>query len=244
MKKFLFVLTCLIYGFVTAAGAAASENVNVIADERAQVFDVAPQNTNVRILVPVLTIVPIKFVSEAFWETMKWRGPNNTAYITPKDKEPDAIRFNRDYEQVGENNIFVYRSAEEIIDILEKGTGVVYLGFPSCPWCQVYTPILNEVATDAGINEIFYLNIREIRQQNTDEYKKIVSILEQYLELDAAGAPRIYVPDITVVKNGEIVGHDNETSTISGEITPDEYWTKDKKDALRHKLKSMLMKIY
>ena len=47
----------------------------------------------------------------------------------------------------------------EIIKIMKNGTGVVYLGFPECPWCQSYVKMLNEVAKDVGIEKIYYYNV-------------------------------------------------------------------------------------
>ncbi len=54
---------------------------------------------------------------------------------------------------------------------------------------------------------------------------------------DNEGDKRIYVPDITFVLNGKIIGHDNETSVVTeADGTPEEYWTEQKKDDLRNKL--------
>ena len=52
-----------------------------------------------------------------------------------KNTDIDGKKFAEEYTSVTKDNVFVYRSAEEIINILEHGTGVVYLGFPECPWC-------------------------------------------------------------------------------------------------------------
>ena len=60
----------------------------------------------------------------------------------------DASKFKEEYTEVDEDNVFVYRDIDEIINILEKGTGVVYLGFPECKWCQRYVKYLNEVAKE------------------------------------------------------------------------------------------------
>lgn len=153
-------------------------------------------------------------------------------------KLSDAEKFHEEYQNVEEDNVFVYRDAEEIIKILEGGTGIVYLGFPECKWCQAYTPILNEVAKENGIKKIFYFNILEDRKNNTKEYQRIVELLEKNLLNDDEGNKRVYVPDVSIVINGEITNHDNETSVISGDITPEEYWTKEKKEALKKKLNS------
>lgn len=157
-------------------------------------------------------------------------------------KKTDAKRFSEEYE-ITENNVFVYKNPTEIINILKYGTGVVYLGFPECPWCRAYVEILNEAAKEKDINKIYYLNILEDRKNDTDDYKKIVSLLEENLSYDEEGKKRIYVPDVTIVNHGQIVGHDNETSIVMEEISPDEYWTDNKKQDLKSKLKLYFEKI-
>lgn len=162
--------------------------------------------------------------------------------FTSKNEVSDAKKFSLDYTEVGEDNIFVYRTDEEIIKILEGGTGIVFFGFPECPWCQAYAPMLNEVAKESGIEEIYYYNIKDIRKANTENYQKIVSILKDYLPKDKEGNERVTVPDVTIIKEGKILSHDNETSVIDGEITPSEYWTEEKKNDLKNRLKTMIEK--
>lgn len=156
-------------------------------------------------------------------------------------KELDSEKFAKEYTKVKEDNYFVYRSDEEIIKILENGTGVVYLGFPECKWCQAYVPMLNEVADTEGLEKIYYYNILEDRKNNTEAYKKIVSILNEYLQYDDEGNKRIYVPAVIAVEKGEIVGFDDETSyDTKGFDTPEEYWTKEETEDLKNKLTDMV----
>mgnify|MGYP002553301081 FL=1 len=160
-----------------------------------------------------------------------------------KDKKTasDMEKFSAEYHEVAKNNVFVYRNIDEIINILEKGTGIVYLGFPECKWCQRYTKYLNEVAMDMGISKIYYYNIREDRKLNTENYQKIVSILENYLQNDEEGNKRIYVPSVIALKKGEIVGFDDETAwDTKGLETPDEYWNTDEVNDLKEKLEKMI----
>ena len=160
-----------------------------------------------------------------------------------KDKKTvsDMEKFSAEYHEVAKNNVFVYRNLDEIINILEKGTGIVYLGFPECKWCQRYVKYLNEVAMDMGISKIYYYNIREDRKLNTENYHKIVSILENYLQNDEEGNKRIYVPSIIALKKGEIVGFDDETAwNTKGFETPDEYWNTDEVNDLKEKLEKMI----
>ena len=163
--------------------------------------------------------------------------------LLKKDKKTasDMEKFSAEYHEVAKNNVFVYRNIDEIINILEKGTGIVYLGFPECKWCQRYTKYLNEVAMDMGISKIYYYNIREDRKLNTENYQKIVSILENYLQNDEEGNKRIYVPSVIALKKGEIVGFDDETAwDTKGFETPDEYWNTDEVNDLKEKLEKMI----
>ena len=158
-------------------------------------------------------------------------------------KVTDASKFKEEYSNVSEDNVFVYRTDKEIIDILKHGTGIVYLGFPECPWCQAYVSYLDEVAKETKIEKIYYLNILEIRKNNTREYQEIVSLLDNYLSYDEEGKKRIYVPAIVAVKEGEIIGFDDETShDTKGHETPEEYWKNEDLAGLKKKLKDMFNK--
>lgn len=148
--------------------------------------------------------------------------------ITKGERYKDNVVFADEYKQVSKDNPFVYRDAKEIIKILEHGTGVVYFGFPDCPWCQAYVGILNNVAKKEKIEKIYYFDIYEAREKDTKEYKKIVSILKKYLKSDEEGNPRVYVPDVYVVVDGKIINHNNETSVVEEDILPVSYWTDER----------------
>ena len=80
-----------------------------------------------------------------------------------ENNETDAEKFAKEYTTITEDNYFVYKDSKEIIKILENGTGVVYLGFPECPWCQAYVPMLNEVADIEGLEKIYSLFHKHIK---------------------------------------------------------------------------------
>lgn len=149
----------------------------------------------------------------------------------------DSERFSEEYSEVPEDNMFVYADIDEIVDVFERGTGVVYLGFPECPWCQRYVRYLYEVAKEKGVEEIYYFNVRNDRTENSEGYQKLVSELDGFLSFDDEGNPRIYVPDVSFVVSGKIVGHDNETSTQSGDV--DMYWVEERVQGLKRRLRDM-----
>lgn len=153
------------------------------------------------------------------------------------EKISDAIKFKEEYSKVDDDNLFVYRSIKEIIKILENGTGIVYLGFPECPWCQAYVPYLNEVAVKNEITKIYYYNILNDRKEETEEYKKILELLQDYVEYDNEGNKRIYAPTVIFVSNGKIVGMDSETAKdTKGYKNPEEYWTDKRVKTLKERL--------
>ena len=70
----------------------------------------------------------------------------------------DAINFKKEYEdlnnvvneQTGKTNKEIsiatdnpvdIVSEEEAVTLLEKGTGILYMGFPECPWCRSLLPV-------------------------------------------------------------------------------------------------------
>lgn len=155
-----------------------------------------------------------------------------------KDKNiTDAEKFAKEYTKLSSDNVFTYKSLKEVNKILEKGTGVVYLGFPECPWCQEYVKYVNEVAKKVGLDKVYYFNIREDRTNNTEDYQTTIKLLRDYLPTDEEGNPRVYVPLIAVIQNGKVVITDYETAQdTKGYGTPEEYWANEDLDALKTRL--------
>lgn len=155
-----------------------------------------------------------------------------------EEAEIQSLEFYNEYSGVSKENKFEYASIDEILKIIDNGTGIIYFGFPSCPWCQAYVPVLDEVAREQNIEKVYYYNPKEIRKNNTEEYKKIVAVLGDYLENDKDGNKRLYVPHVFAIKEGKVIGENNDMSTMSGDNTK-EYFTSER----RSQLKTTLTKI-
>ena len=78
------------------------------------------------------------------------------------------------------------------------------------------------------------------RNNNTEKYQKIVSLLSDKLLADDNGQKRVFVPDVSFVKNGKILFHDNETSVIDSNISPDEYWNDNNIRVFKAKMTSYI----
>ena len=189
---------------------------------------------NTRILA-LLALLTLTIVGLFVYQNMRQASPSN---------QTDAQKFSNEYTSVPADNRFTYATNEKIAQLFTEGTGVVFLGFPECPWCQHLAPLLNVAAQSEDIRAIYYLNIRNERANNTELYRQLVSYLSPYLPKDEDGKPRISVPDVTFLKNGKIVHRFKQENTPSGEsLTPDSYWTNERQEraiaTLREYMKSI-----
>ena len=158
--------------------------------------------------------------------------------FVPREESISNKKFNEEYTLLDKDNVYVYKSINEIINVLSNGTGIVYLGFPECPWCQRYVVYLNILAKEYNVKEIYYYNIKNARSNNTKEYQKIVEILKDLLPYDDNGNKKVFVPIVVFVKNGKVIALDDETSTISDGTTPDEYWNQERINLFNSKMDS------
>jgi len=161
--------------------------------------------------------------------------------VKPVNEVTDAEKFAKEYD-VSKDNPFKYVNVEDAIKLLEEGTGIIYFGFPECPWCQASVKVLTEALNDKNIKEVYYFNPKEIRENNTEEYKKIIELTKDYLFETSENEKRLFVPDTYFVKDGQILGHNNDMSTMSGEVS--EYFTADRKEALYNEYIKLIVKVY
>ena len=176
-------------------------------------------------------------------------------------KETDAVKFKKEYESlngktsvsgkkiksinISKDNPIKYSNFDEVLKIIDKGTGIIYLGFPECPWCRTAIPVLLEAANDYKIDTIYYINVTGKRDEyevkngkvvikKDDNGKKVIGDkgyhkllkvldkeLDDYVITDKnkkeykVGEKRIYVPFIIFVNEGKIVG--THTSTVKSQ---------------------------
>ena len=150
-------------------------------------------------------------------------------------------QFKEEYNLVDENNIFNYITIDEAINTLEKGTGVVLFCTPESKWCQNYVYYINDTLKESGIKEIKYLDIKDYRQLNTIKYEKLVELLDNYIYQDDVGNKKIFMPDLTFVKDGVIIAHDNETSLVQSDTKIEDYWTQEKIKDFKNKIKEYVI---
>ena len=145
-----------------------------------------------------------------------------------------------DYNISNEDIVFVSTSIDEIINAISSDYAIIFMCAPDTVWCQKYAKILNLVALEKDIDKIYYLNIKTERNMNTLKYQKLVSLLSDILRVDDSGEKRVFMPEVIFVKNGRIIAHDNETSIITSDMSIEDYYTEEKEEELKNKLKSYI----
>ena len=107
----------------------------------------------------------------------------------------DSIKFKEEYEELNgkeatldrkykeldieEDNPIKYSNYDEIIDVIKNKTGIIYLGFPECPWCRTALPVLFDAAKENKIDTIYYLNIKNERDSYAVENGKLTYVLDE-----------------------------------------------------------------
>ena len=157
----------------------------------------------------------------------------------------DGEKFKAEYEalnnenvniNISKNNPIKYVTLDEVFDIIQNKTGVIYFGFPGCPWCRNMIPVLFEAAKNNNIDTIYYFNPRNVKKSDNDEYNKLKKILNEYLSEDENGQKVLYVPDVYFIKDGKIVGH--HLGTVDSQADPTISLTEEEKNELFEKIRN------
>ena len=139
-----------------------------------------------------------------------------------------------------EKSMIYEGDAKAVEKMLAHGTGVVYLGFEECPWCVQYRPLLEEMAMKSDI-EVMHYDVHADKKDDRDQYDRIASRLNEMddsiLRYDNDGNAVIYMPLTVFVKEGKLLGYENETCDLSSkEQDPKTYWTVEKKQSLEDRI--------
>ena len=158
---------------------------------------------------------------------------------SPVDENTTKKQKN-EYTLITGKNLLETKSIDEVTNIINNKTGVVFLCNPKSDWCQYYAYLLNEAAIERGIDKIYYANIADERNMNSNKYQKLVTAIEDYLYTDDTNSKRIYMPNMTVVKDGKILANNNETSIMLNNISAKDYWNESNQFNFKEKLSNYI----
>ena len=131
------------------------------------------------------------------------------------------------------NNGIKYLNNKELDEFLENGTGIIYFGYSTCPWCRNILPILIDASKESNINKIYYVNTHS----KIDE-DKLIDKLKDFLSIDDEGNKRFAVPDVYVIKDGKIIN--NHRGTVDSYHNP----YKGMNDKQKQELKDIYLEMF
>lgn len=161
--------------------------------------------------------------------------------IDYNEKISDNIRFSTDFSLVPEDNVFKYVTAGEVRKIASGSKGIVLFGTKN-EWVEYYAFIINKVAKEMGIKEIYYYDFIKNRNDNNGTYEDIVEKLSNYVTYNDRGRAEIYAPTLLVASDKEIIYYNAETSFVKGKVTPSVYWNNFKQNEKEQELKVVFQK--
>lgn len=195
----------------------------------------------------------------------------------------DAINFKNEYESLNNvvrdkdgktikeisidaNNPVDILTEEEAISFLENGTGIIYFGFPDCPWCRSMLPVLLQTLSNLSISKLNYLNVGsirdtlvlgaknkvEVKEEGSKGYYKILELLDEVLEpyylTNDAGKKintkekRLFAPTVVAIKDGKVV--DIHVGTVESQKSGYDDLTKEQKEELSERFTNLIRKVY
>lgn len=147
-----------------------------------------------------------------------------------KHEDSEPKKFSSMYSLVSEDNLYTFTNATEILSILNGRSGIILLGFPLNEWTNYTANILNNVCKDLGIDKIYYYDFLNDREESNGTYETIVNKLKVYITVDDEGTKDLHAPTVLIVKDGDIIGYFDDTSTMKGVINPTDYYTEYQTD--------------
>ena len=136
----------------------------------------------------------------------------------------DAVRFKTEYEElngkltsdnreypkvnISSENLMKYSDVNEIVSLFENnGDGVVYFGYPSCPYCRVAVEVLCNTAEGTNLDKIYYVDV----EQQGNKFDKLYEKLGDEIVENIDGKKTINAPLVMFLVDGLIVGYNKGT---------------------------------
>lgn len=187
--------------------------------------------------------------------------------------ETMAYRFKKEYEslngkqtdtgkkyldvKIKNHESIIYADYSRVFEILNS-SGVIYFGFPECPWCRNVVSVLLDAASETGVNKIYYMNNRgdrdiqslkdgkiSIEQAGTDNYYKLLKKLGDkasvYEGLNDDSIKRLYFPTVVIVKDGKVI--DLIVGTVDSQKDPYKALNDKQRAELKNKYKKAMKQL-
>ncbi|MCL2560244.1 MAG: hypothetical protein FWE07_07120 [Turicibacter sp.] len=136
-----------------------------------------------------------------------------------------------DYGIEGDHR-FYYVTMYEALQLREDESfdGILYFGFPGCPWCQAAIPVIHEASQQTGVAIFYVSRAHALREGEWNDWDaEMAWWLDEQIDMqwhdftDQGGTyrPNIFVPQIIHLRDGVVVNAHRNT-VDSHEIAEDD----------------------
>lgn len=137
----------------------------------------------------------------------------------------DNEKFANEYKDIiDKDNIFVYVNSQDAYTYIKRDNVIILFGIKDSKWVGYYANVLNTVAKDNGIDQIYYYDITKDRSNKNGTYQSIANYLSDYITHLDDGTVDLYGPTLFIKKDGVVLYFDDSNAFISGNISPEDYW--------------------
>ncbi len=125
----------------------------------------------------------------------------------------EKSKIMKDYPSLDKKHVYEEIDVFELTSLIEKEDFYLIMGFPQCPWCQAIMGVLDDVAHENNVKKIYYLDIKDIRDNEGAAGFNEFQILSNGIFKDAKDIEkdRINAPTFVKVENGKMVAYHIDT---------------------------------
>ena len=129
--------------------------------------------------------------------------------VKKMDEITESEEFAREFS-VPSDNPFVYASLNDVFDMLNNGSGILFFGNSDCEICNIGAQTLTDVLIKNKVDVAYYYNPKKIMETNGSNYKRLLKMIKEDLNDDFDFS----LPSVFVVKNGTIVGYNDDLAEL------------------------------
>lgn len=99
----------------------------------------------------------------------------------------DAEKFANEYS-VSNKNSFYYATIDEVLELFEGKSGILFLGDSDCEWSNYGVKALNNVLEKNEIEKVYYFNPKISKSKKSKKYDELCN----FLKIEDSSLPTLY----------------------------------------------------
>ncbi len=132
--------------------------------------------------------------------------------VKKTDELTDAEKFAKEYS-ISDDNPFQYASVDDVLELFQKKSSILFLGDSDCEWSTFGAKVLNKALKKEKISKVYYFNPEHVKNKKSKKYKKLIKLLDY--DKDST------LPIVYIISDGRIVDQVDYVITENATIDKD-----------------------